>query len=147
MPLKLLLNVGQSPNRPTGLKNPNDDDYEEDDDVDGWWRGFLIRQEEGGTPTSPFLAFLLITPITILTILIIIVHISRQGGWVVRHLLTRGVDLKTLWIDWQCVVIKIYHTLPPHWLMDQHYIIRSSYSKDLKLCLQASIKGRIEPTI
>ena len=78
-------------------------------DVDGWWRGFLIRQEEGGAPTSPFLAFLLITPITILTIVIIIVHIWSQGGWVVRHLLTRGVDMKTLWIDWQCAVIKIYH--------------------------------------
>ena len=38
-------------------------------------RRFLIRQEEGGAPTSPFLPLLLITPITIPTIIIIIVDI------------------------------------------------------------------------
>ena len=52
-------------------------------------RRFLIRQEEGAAPTSPFLPLLLITPITILAIIIIImiiVGILRQcrkgaGGW------------------------------------------------------------------
>ena len=32
-------------------------DYTEDEFCDERWRGFLIRQEEGGAPTSPFLAF------------------------------------------------------------------------------------------
>ena len=49
-------------------------------------RRFLIRQEEGAAPTSPFLPLLLITPITILAIIMITVGILRQcrkgaGGW------------------------------------------------------------------
>ena len=44
--------------------NDDDNDDNEDDFCDERWRGFLIRQEEGGAPTSPFLTFLLITPIT-----------------------------------------------------------------------------------